>query len=81
MSFAALSLRRDRMVGHVVLARRLEHPRLTKIELSPLVITSILSRSIPIHSWITKFSHGFEKLTASASNFTYRRERITARRN
>ena len=36
MSFAAVSLRRDRLVGHVVLARRLEHPRFTKIEsLSP----------------------------------------------
>ncbi len=32
MSFAAVSLRRDRIVGHVVLARRLEHPRFTKIE-------------------------------------------------
>ena len=36
MSFAAVSLRRDRIVGHVVLARRLENPRVTKIEtLSP----------------------------------------------
>lgn len=32
MSFAAVSLRRDRIVGHVVLARRLEDPRFTKIE-------------------------------------------------
>ena len=32
MSFAAVSLRRDRIVGHVVLARRLEHPRFAKIE-------------------------------------------------
>lgn len=32
MSFAAVSLRRDRLVGHVVLARRLEDPRFTKIE-------------------------------------------------
>jgi Domain of unknown function (DUF5655) len=32
MSFAAVSLRRNRLVGHVVLARRLEHPRFTKIE-------------------------------------------------
>ena len=32
MSFAALSLRRDRIVGHVVLARRLENPRFTKVE-------------------------------------------------
>src|ERR1700683_5572811 len=32
MTFAAVSLRRDRIVGHVVLARRLEHPRFTKIE-------------------------------------------------
>jgi hypothetical protein len=32
MSFAAVSLRRDRIVGHVVLARRLENPRFTKIE-------------------------------------------------
>ncbi len=32
MSFAAVSLRRDRLVGHVVLARRLENPRFTKIE-------------------------------------------------
>jgi hypothetical protein len=32
MSFAAVSLRRDRIVGHLVLARRLEHPRFTKIE-------------------------------------------------
>lgn len=32
MSFAAVRLRRDRIVGHVVLARRLENPRFTKIE-------------------------------------------------
>lgn len=32
MSFAAVSLRRDRIVGHVVLARRLENPQFTKIE-------------------------------------------------
>ena len=32
MSFAAVSLRRDGIVGHVVLARRLENPRFTKIE-------------------------------------------------
>jgi hypothetical protein len=32
MSFAAVSLRRDRIVGHVVLARRLQNPRFTKIE-------------------------------------------------
>src|SRR5215813_6786161 len=32
MSFAAVSLRRDRLIGHVVLARRFEHPRFTKIE-------------------------------------------------
>jgi hypothetical protein len=32
MSFAAVSLRRESIVGHVVLARRLNHPRFTKIE-------------------------------------------------
>ena len=32
MSFAAVSLRRDRLVGHVVLARHLENPRFTKVE-------------------------------------------------
>jgi len=32
MSFAAVSLRRDRIAGHVVLARRLENPRFTKID-------------------------------------------------
>jgi hypothetical protein len=32
MSFAAVSLRRDRIVGHVVLARRLKNPPFTKIE-------------------------------------------------
>lgn len=32
MSFAAVSLRRDRLVGHVVLARHLENPRFAKIE-------------------------------------------------
>src|SRR5215469_14311343 len=32
MSFAAVSLRRDRIVGHVVLARRLENTRFTKVE-------------------------------------------------
>src|ERR1700735_5238626 len=31
MSFAAVSLRRNRIVGHVVLARRLENPRFSKI--------------------------------------------------
>ncbi len=32
MSFAAVSLKPDRLTGHVVLARRLESPRFTKIE-------------------------------------------------
>ena len=32
MSFAAVSLRRDRLIGHVVLARRMEHSRFTRIE-------------------------------------------------
>jgi len=32
MSFAAVSLRRDRLVGHVVLARHLKNPRFTKVE-------------------------------------------------
>jgi Domain of unknown function (DUF5655) len=32
MSFAAVSLRRHQIVGHVVLARHLENPRFTKIE-------------------------------------------------
>lgn len=32
MSFTAVSLRRDRIVGHVVLARRLQNPRFTKVE-------------------------------------------------
>ena len=32
MSFAAVTLRRDALVGHVVLARRLDNPRFTKIE-------------------------------------------------
>jgi len=32
MSFAAVTLRRDSLVGHVVLARRLEHPRFTRIQ-------------------------------------------------
>jgi hypothetical protein len=32
MSFAAVSLRRERIVGHVVLARHLENPRFTKVE-------------------------------------------------
>lgn len=36
MIFAAVSVRRDRLDGHVVLARRLEHPRFRKVEsLSP----------------------------------------------
>ena len=32
MSFAAVSLRRHHLVGHVVLARRLDDPRFTRIE-------------------------------------------------
>jgi uncharacterized protein DUF5655 len=32
MSFAALSFRRDELNGHVVLARRLENPRFTRVE-------------------------------------------------
>ena len=32
MSFAAVTLRQDRIVGHIVLARRSENPRFTKIE-------------------------------------------------
>jgi len=36
MSFAAVRLTRDRLMGHVVLARRMEHPRFARIEsLSP----------------------------------------------
>ena len=31
MSFAAVRLLRDRICGHVVLARHLEHPRFTKV--------------------------------------------------
>ena len=43
MSFAAVSLRRERIVGHVVLARRLENPRFTKIE--------YISRRNHVHSF------------------------------
>ena len=43
MSFAAVSLRQDRIVGHVVLARRLENPRFTKIE--------YISRRNHVHSF------------------------------
>ena len=43
MSFAAVSLRRDRIVGHVVLARRLENPRFTRIE--------YISRRNHVHSF------------------------------
>jgi uncharacterized protein DUF5655 len=32
MSFAAISIRRDGLIGHVVLARRLENPRFTRID-------------------------------------------------
>ncbi len=32
MSFAAVALKREQMVGHVILSRRLENPRFTKIE-------------------------------------------------
>ena len=38
-----MSLRRDRIVGHVVLARRLENPRFTKIE--------YISRRNHVHSF------------------------------
>jgi hypothetical protein len=43
MSFAAVSIRSDRIVGHVVLARRLDNPRFTKIE--------SISRRNHIHSF------------------------------
>src|SRR5580704_17881714 len=79
MSFAAVSLRRDRIVGHLVLARRLEHPRFTKIEsISPHNHVHSF-RLIRIQTWITKFSRGFAKPTASDANFTYRSERATGR--
>jgi len=32
MSFAVVSFRRDKLRGHVVLARRLEHPRFLRID-------------------------------------------------
>lgn len=43
MSFAAVSLRRDRLVGHVVPARLLAHPRFTKIQ--------TISRRNHVHSF------------------------------
>jgi hypothetical protein len=43
MSFAAVSLRRDQIVGHVVLARRLENSRFMKIE--------YISRRNHVHSF------------------------------
>ena len=43
MSFAAVSLRSDRIVGHVVLARRLENSRFTKVE--------TISRRNHVHSF------------------------------
>ena len=73
MSFAAVSLRRDRIVGHVVLARRLENSRFTKIE-SRLAITSIPSASICARNWIAKCSPGSARLTVLASNSICRNE-------
>ena len=75
MSFAAVSLRRDRIVGHIVLARRLENPRFTKIE--------CISPRSHVHSFCfhtpeeldTRFSPGSVRLTELASNATYRCER------
>lgn len=75
MSFAAVSLSRDRIVGHLVLARRLENPRFTKIENIPLGITSIPFGSVRARTWITKSSAGFKRLTALDSNSTWQIER------
>jgi hypothetical protein len=74
MSFAAVSLRRDRIVGRVVLARRVENSRFTKIEYISPAITSILSVSIRARNWIAKCSPGSARLTALASNAIYRNE-------
>ena len=59
MSFAAVSLRRDRIVGHVVLARRLENPRFTKVEtISPrnhvhsFCFTSCAQMDNEVLSWL-----------------------------
>jgi hypothetical protein len=55
MSFAGVSLRRDRIVGHVVLARRLENPRFTKIE--------YISRRNHVHSFYSPEELDSEVLT------------------
>jgi len=73
MSFAAVSLRQDRIVGHVVLARRLEKPRFTKITFPP-GITSIPSGSVRARTWIAKSSAGFKWLIAWDSNSTWQIE-------
>jgi len=59
MSFAAVSLRRDRIVGHVVLARRLENPRFTKVQtISPrnhvhsFCFTSLEQMDKKVLSWL-----------------------------
>jgi len=74
MSFAAVSLRQDRIVGHVVLARRLEKPRFTKIEYISPAITSIPSGSGRARTWIAKSSAGFKRLIAWDSNSTWQIE-------
>jgi hypothetical protein len=68
MSFAAVSLRRDRIAGHVVLARRLENPRFTEIEsISPRNhVHSFVS--IRARNWIVKCLDGSVRLIALASN-------------
>lgn len=64
MSFTAVSLRRDGIVGHVVLARRLENPRFTKVEtISPrnhvhsFCVISRAQMDKEVLSWLSE-AHG-----------------------
>ena len=64
MSFAAVSLRRDRLVGHGVLARRFENPRFTKIE--------YISPRNHVHSFCFRFRGDLDREVLSWLREAYR---------
>ena len=78
MSFAAVSLRRDRIVGHVVLAWRLENPRFTKIEtISPrnhvhsFCFTSAAQMDNEVLNWLRE-AYGVGQTEAPAFDANHR---------
>ena len=70
MSFAAFTLRRRWVDGHVVLARRLEHPRFRRVETFSPRNHLHQSGSSTWRRWTTRSPPGWPRPTGSASSAT-----------